>query len=422
MRHIPFYANWFRFQLFWAASDGFHATLRQDPAWDDGGRSLNRANAELRAQLIAQITSELGARTDLLDKVIPEYPPFGKRMLRDNGWYKMLQRPNVELVTGTVDRIEPDAVIAHGHRYPADAIVLATGFQAARMLWPMEIRGRDGVSLRDLWGDDNPRAHLGLTVPGFPNFFMIYGPNTNLAHGGSAIFHSECQVRYIMLALREMIEQRADVVAVRQAPYEAYNARLDAALAQMSWAHSGVTNWYKNKRGRVVMNSPWRLVDYRNLTAAFDISEYEFGRIARRPAPATAEGRGRRTGSARATPTCPRRAAVRAPRGRAGAGEGGGKPGAITALWGVLPAVAGPGSAEAVKLGIEDFGGSVLGKPIELVSADHQGKPDVASTIVRRWFDQDGVDVTMDYVSSAGGIAVISVAQHKNKNSLITSA
>jgi 4-hydroxyacetophenone monooxygenase len=159
---------------------------------------------------------------------------------------------------------------------------MATGFMAARMLWPMEIRGRHGVSLRDLWGDDNPRAHLGLTVPDFPNFFMIYGPNTNLAHGGSAIFHSECQVRYVMLALREMIERRADVVAVRREPYAAYNARLDAALAQMSWAHPGVTNWYKNKSGRVVMNSPWRLVDYRNMTADFDTSEYAFGRIATR--------------------------------------------------------------------------------------------------------------------------------------------
>ncbi len=178
--------------------------MKKDPTWDDGGRTLNRANADLRAQLIAHITAELGDRTDLLPKVTPEYPPFGKRMLRDNGWYQMLQRPNVDLVTGPVERVEPDAVVANGKRHPVDAIVLATGFQAARMLWPMEIRGRDGTALRDLWGDDNPRAHLGLTVPGFPNFFMIYGPNTNLAHGGSAIFHSECQVRYVMNRLTRL--------------------------------------------------------------------------------------------------------------------------------------------------------------------------------------------------------------------------
>jgi 4-hydroxyacetophenone monooxygenase len=144
------------------------------------------------------------------------------------------------------------------------------------MLWPMHIVGKDGLSLRDIWGDDDPRARLGITVPGFPNFFMIYGPNTNLAHGGSAIFHNECQVRYIMLAIRELIEGRHRSMEVRKEPFEAYNARLDVALKQMSWSHPSVTNWYKNKSGRVVMNSPWRLVDYRNLTNQIDVSEYFF--------------------------------------------------------------------------------------------------------------------------------------------------
>ena len=282
MRHIPFYASWFRFQLFWAASDGFHATLQVDPDWPHPERSLNAANEQMRQDLVAYVTSELGDRTDLLAKVIPDYPPFGKRMLRDNHWFRMLRRENVELVTGGVDRIEPDAVVANGERYPADVIVLATGFQAARMLWPMDIRGRGGVSLRDRWGEDDPRAHLGVTVPGFPNFFIVYGPNTNLAHGGSAIFHSECQVRYIMQALRELIESGARSVEVREAPYLAYNERVDAAHRKMVWAHPGVGNWYKNKHGRVVMNSPWRLVDYRNMTAAFAPEEFDFapGRVA----------------------------------------------------------------------------------------------------------------------------------------------
>jgi 4-hydroxyacetophenone monooxygenase len=276
MKYIPFYANWFRFQLFWAASDGFHSTLKMDPGWTDPKHSLNAANAKLREDLIAHIRSELGEREDLLAKVIPEYPPFGKRMLRDTHWYKMLRRPNVELVTGRIEGIEEQAVVSGGVSYPTDIIVFATGFQASRMLWPMHIVGKDGVSLRDIWGDDDPRAHLGITVPGFPNFFMIYGPNTNLAHGGSAIFHSECQVRYIMLAIRELIEGRHRAMEVRREPFEAYNARLDVALKQMSWSHPSVTNWYKNKSGRVVMNSPWRLVDYRNLTNEIDVSEYFF--------------------------------------------------------------------------------------------------------------------------------------------------
>lgn len=276
MRNVPFYANWFRFQLFWAASEQFHHTLKMDPEWTDPDHSLNAANARTRQDLIAYIKGQIGDRTDLLDKVIPDYPPFGKRMLRDNNWYKTLKQPNVELVTGRVDRVTSDAVWSNGEKHEVDAIVLATGFQAAKMLWPMSIRGRTGETLRDKWGDEDPRAHLGITVPGFPNFFIVYGPNTNLAHGGSAIFHSECQVRYIMLALRELLESGRDSMEVRQEPHDAYNARLDDVLAKMVWSHPGVTNWYKNSKGRVALNSPWRLLDYRNLTATLDPAEYVF--------------------------------------------------------------------------------------------------------------------------------------------------
>ena len=140
----------------------------------------------------------------------------------------------------------------------------------------MHVEGRDGVSLRDVWGEDDPRAHLGITVPGFPNFFLIYGPNTNQAHGGSAVYYSECQVRYIMQAVRELIETDSDAVEVRQQPYQDYQVKVDSALARMAWAHPGVNNWYKNAAGRVTQNSPWRLVDYRNLTLAFDPAEYAF--------------------------------------------------------------------------------------------------------------------------------------------------
>ncbi len=273
-KHIPYYLDWFRFGLFWAASDGFHHTLKMDPKWGDPEHSLNAENAQMRKDLIAYATAELGERTDLLEKTIPDYPPFGKRMLRDNDWYKMLCRDNVELFAGDVDRIEADGVVAGGEKYPADVIVLATGFEAHRMLAPMDIRGRDGRSLRDEWGEDDPRAHLGITVPGYPNFFLLYGPNTNLAHGGSAFFHSECQVRYICDALREMLEHGWDELEVRQEPFEAYNAKVDAEHRNMVWSHPGVTSWYKNAGGRVVMNSPWRLAVYRQFTAAIDLDEY----------------------------------------------------------------------------------------------------------------------------------------------------
>lgn len=278
-KYIPYYYDWFRFQLFWAASDGFHPTLRIDPDWTDPEHSLNADNAKMREELIAYIKAELGERKDLLEKVIPDYPPFGKRMLRDNNWFKMLCREHVDLHAGDIDYIEEDGIVAGGKKYPADVLVLATGFKASRMLWPMDIRGRNGISIRDVWGDDDPRAHLGITVPEFPNFFVIYGPNTNLAHGGSAFFHSECQVRYITEALREMIEDNWDELEVKKEPFEAYNTRVDEEHRNLVWSHPGVTSWYKNKDGRVTMNSPWRLAVYRGFTADIDLSEYHCRRI-----------------------------------------------------------------------------------------------------------------------------------------------
>lgn len=284
LKNLPFYAKWFRFQLFWSSSDGFHANLRVDPTWGDQARSINAENAKLREQLEAHIAKELGGNCELIEKATPDYPPYGKRMLRDNHWYRMLTRPNVELVTTHIDHVEKDAIVTKdGRRHAVDVLVMATGFQARRMLTPMHVEGRDGRTIRREWGEDDPRAYLGITVPGFPNFFLIYGPNTNLAHGGSAVFHSECQIRYIMQALRELIETGNDALDVRAEPYRAYQDKMDSAVQGMVWAHPGVTSWYKNKSGRVTQTSPWRLVDYRNLTAEFDPSDYSFTRAQRIP-------------------------------------------------------------------------------------------------------------------------------------------
>ncbi len=278
LNNIPFYAKWFRLLFIWASSDALYHALQIDPDWSEPETSLNAASKEIRERLVAHITRQVNGDPGLLAKVIPTYPPYGKRMLRDANWYRTLTRENVELLTERIARITPTGVVDEaGGEHAADVIILATGFKAQAPLAPMEIVGKNG-SIRDHWGEDDPRAHLGITVPDFPNFFIIYGPNTNGGHGGSAVFHSECQVRYIMQALREALERGADAVEVRRKPFEDYNARVDAKHRGMVWSHPGVSNWYRNKSGRVVTNSPWRLVDYRNLTAEFDPSEYEFHR------------------------------------------------------------------------------------------------------------------------------------------------
>jgi 4-hydroxyacetophenone monooxygenase len=246
-----------------------------DPSWPHPERSVNALNEAQRRLFTAYLEQQVGDRPDLLAKVIPSYPPFGKRMLQDNGsWLGALKRENVELVTAGIREITRAAVLDEaGRRHPVDVIVFATGFHANRFLWPMEIKGRDGVRLRERWGEE-PRAYLGITVPRFPNLFCLYGPATNLAHAGSIIFHSECQVRYVMGCLKALIENGKHALECREEVHDTFNAKLDETLSKLVWSHPGVNSWYKNSRGRVTTTSPWRLVDYWRWTREPDLRDY----------------------------------------------------------------------------------------------------------------------------------------------------
>ena len=218
---------------------------------------------------------ELEGRPDLLARVLPDYPPYGKRVLADPGWFRMLQRPNVTLNTSPIRAIEPQGVRTEdGGFAPADIIVMATGFEAGRMLWPMEIKGLGGRSIREAWGNNDPRAYLGLTAPEFPNLFVLYGPNTGLGHGGSYTFLAECQVRYLMGGITELAKGDFRAMAVKREVYERYNRKLDAELRNFVWSHPSVRSWYKNSSGRIIINSPWRLIDYWRLTLRPDLDEY----------------------------------------------------------------------------------------------------------------------------------------------------
>lgn len=278
LNNVPQYAAWYRFQLFWAFGDGLFEALKIDPQWQGGKESISALNARLREAMVKHIRRELEGREDLLDKVIPDYPPFGKRVLGDAGWYKMLRREHVHLINNGIDHVEANAIRAtDGTTVQVDAIVLATGFQAGRMLWPMDIRGRSGKSIRETWGDDNPRAYLGISAVDFPNLFIMYGPNTNLGHGGSAIFLAECQVRYILGMLKMMRDQGVHSVEIREDVHDRYNDEIDEKLKHLAWSHPSVNTWYKNSSGRIITNQPWRLVDYWRLTYAPSLLDYKVG-------------------------------------------------------------------------------------------------------------------------------------------------
>ena len=276
LKNIPFYSKWYRLQLFWGFCDGIHASLYKDPDWKFPDRSLNHTNERFRVNMVKHIEGMIGNDKDLLKKVIPNYPPYGKRMLMDNNWFEMLKKDNVQLITDKVNRITNSSIDTDICSYNQEAIIMATGFKASKMIWPIKVVGKKGINLNDFWNNDNPKAHLGITVPNFPNFFIMYGPNTNLAHGGSIVFHGECQIRYILGCIDLLLEKNHKIMDCRQEPFEEYNSNVDTEHSKMVWTHDKVNSWYRNGNGRVITNSPWRLVDYWNFTKEPKEEDYKF--------------------------------------------------------------------------------------------------------------------------------------------------
>ena len=275
LAHVPYYAEWYRFNMFWRYGDGLLPFLRKDPNWPYPDRAVNAGNDRHREELTNFILSELEGRPDLIAKCMPTYPPYGKRILLDNNWFRTLRKPNVELVTENIDHITRDGIVgADGKLHPADVIVVSTGFKVSEMAAKLHITGRDGKTLADAWSNDNPTAYLGLTVPDFPNLFLMLGPNTGPAHGGSVIFQAECQSRYISACLVQMIERDIAAIDVHAKAKDAYVREVDAEHEQMIWTHPGMSTYYRNKSGRVFSAMPWRFVDYWAMTHDPDLQQY----------------------------------------------------------------------------------------------------------------------------------------------------
>jgi 4-hydroxyacetophenone monooxygenase len=126
-----------------------------------------------------------------------------------------------------------------------------------------------------VWVEENAFAYMGMTVPGFPNFFLMYGPNTNLGHGGSYIWVGECQIRYIVDLICSMVEQDVASVDCREDVCAEYNRTVERAHAEMVWSHGGMDTWYRNAEGRIVTNSPWRVVDYWRMTHRANLDDFQ---------------------------------------------------------------------------------------------------------------------------------------------------
>ncbi len=206
-------------------------------------------------------------------KVWPHYTFGCKRVLFSSLWLPTLQRPDVDVVTARITRVTPTGIEdADGNHHPVDTIIWGTGFAALDFMFPMDVTGTGGRRLADVWAA-GPRAHLGMTVPGFPSLFVLYGPNTNTS-GGSIIYYLEAQARYVRQALEHVRDRGAAAIDVRPDVAANSDTALQARFRGTAWLRCD--SWYRDDHGRVVTNWPGYMRQYAKATATLDPAEFTF--------------------------------------------------------------------------------------------------------------------------------------------------
>jgi 4-hydroxyacetophenone monooxygenase len=270
------YHAWVWIRLFWNFGDKVIEALRVDPAWEHPERSVNIRNDGHRKLFTRYLEAQLGERTDLLPKVLPDYPPFGKRILLDNGWFETLKRDNVKLVAEHVTSVTAGGPVSEsGDVYPVDVIIWATGFQAARFLESVDVVGVGGVHLHDQWHDDDPHGYLGTSIPGFPNFFTLGGPHS-FPGSGSFMFFMEVQGRYLRDLITGMLDMGATAIDPLAEVTERYNQLVDEVHERTVWTHPGFGTYYRNSKGRVIFVMPFLNLEYWEFTRRPDFENYLF--------------------------------------------------------------------------------------------------------------------------------------------------
>lgn len=234
---------------------------------------------------IGRLRSALFMRWQLRDpevrrKAWPDYTFGCKRVLFSSQYLPALQRPGVELVTDPIARLAPGGVVsADGTLREVDCVIYGTGFRTTEFMFPMEIVGAGGRTLREEWAG-GAHAHLGISVPGFPSLFLMYGPNTNTS-GGSIVFYEEAQAAYIRQALSELRTRRAAALEVRREVEAASDRELQARFSGTAWTQCD--SWYRDRGGRIVANWPGYMTEYAERVRVLDPADFSF-------APAAATG------------------------------------------------------------------------------------------------------------------------------------
>jgi cation diffusion facilitator CzcD-associated flavoprotein CzcO len=214
------------------------------------------------------------ADPELRRKLTPDYAPGCKRILLSRRFYPAIQRPNVDLVTEAVREVRGRSVItASGAEHEVDTIIFGTGFHVTDIPIAKQIRGLDGRTLQDTWAG-SPQAHRGTAVTGFPNLFLLLGPNTGLGHT-SVVLMAEAQVDYVVGALREMDRRHVPALNVQARAQAAWNERVQRAMKGTVWTAGGCASWYLDRNGLNTTLWPGFAFRYRRLMRRFDSRNYD---------------------------------------------------------------------------------------------------------------------------------------------------
>jgi 4-hydroxyacetophenone monooxygenase len=263
LENFPSFWNWSRFMGF-AGLFETHRMVLVDPEWQSNGGMVNAGNDKLREFLTGYIKAQTNGREDLIEKLVPDYAPFSRRPVVDNGWYRALTRDNVELVTDSIVRLTENGIETEdGKRREIDIIITATGFDIVKYLAPAQFIGEGGADLHEVWESvDGPRAYLSMMMPGFPNLFMLYGPNSQPVSGGTHVpVWYTVWAAYAARCMMQALEEGKSRVEVKRAAFEQYNRALDEEAQKLiiMRKEGGIErNYYVNQRhNRIQVNAPW---------------------------------------------------------------------------------------------------------------------------------------------------------------------
>ncbi|KAL8276357.1 hypothetical protein RQP46_011242 [Phenoliferia psychrophenolica] len=269
---IPYYWNWYCY--------GQHVAAQQlqwlqtyDREWQKNGGQVNERNDKVRISLTEYAKEKAANVPGLLNKILPKYTPLVRRLVVDDGFYDMLSHDHVELVTSGIKDINANGILDNdGVQHDLDLLILGAGFHTSAYFHPVKYVGRNGATFAEAWKNDGARSYLGLTNPGMPNFFSMYGPNHAPRSGGYYSW-AEIWARYTASCLVHLIENDKTSLEPRQDLYDSYNADLDEAVKDLIWEEEG-KSYYCNEFGRSAVNMPWTTAEYHKMVAEPNFADF----------------------------------------------------------------------------------------------------------------------------------------------------